>query len=261
MKHIGLNEHFTVRKLLRFTAPSIVMAIFTSVYTIVDGLFVSNAVGDAAFAGLNLIFPVVMILGAIGLMLGSGGSALIAKTFGEGDRERANGYFSCFLIVIAISGVVFGGIGIAVIRPVAELLGRNATRETVRNAVLYGTVFLCGMPFLMLQFSFQSFMVTAEKATLGFWITVAAGVLNGALDALFILGFRWGLAGAAAATVVGQVAGGIVPVFYFARKNNGSLLRLAKPKFEWKALLRACTNGSSELLTNISSSVVNMLYN
>lgn len=259
-ERIGLSEHFTLKKLLRFVLPSVVMAVFTSIYTIVDGIFVSKAVGDAAFAGLNLIFPVIMILGAVGMMFGAGGSALIAKTLGEGERERANGYFTFLVLAIIISGVAFGALGIAVLRPVAELLGKNATAETVKNAVLYGFILLCGMPFLMLQYSFQSFMITAEKAMLGFWFTVIAGVLNGALDALFILGFHWGLAGAAAATVAGQAVAGIIPVIYFCRPNS-SLLRFCKPRCNGKSFFRACANGASELLSNISFSVVNMLYN
>lgn len=260
MKRIGLNEHFGYKKLLLFTLPSVVMAVFTSVYTIVDGVFVSRVAGESAFTGLNLIFPMLMILGAIGLMFGAGGSALIAKTLGEGDQERANGYFTFFLIVIAVAGVVFAALGFAILRPVAEFLGKRATREAVENSVLYGSVCLFGLPFLMLQYSFQSFMLTAEKATLGFIVTVIAGVTNGILDAVFILGFGWGLAGAAAATVAGQAIGGLVPVVYFARKNN-SLLRISKPRFEWRALLKGCTNGSSEFLSNISVAVVNMLYN
>lgn len=260
MKRIGLSEHFTFKKLFLFTLPSVVMAVFTSIYSIVDGVFVSKAVGDTAFAGLNLIFPIIMILGAIGMMFGSGGSALIAKTLGEGDRERANGYFSFLVLSIVVSGFVFGGIGIGILRPVAELLGRNATRETVENAVLYGFVCLCGMPFLMLQYSFQSFMITAEKSTLGFLITVFAGCTNAVLDAAFILGFKWGLAGAAAATVAGQAVGGIVPVVYFSCKNN-SLLKFTKPRCGVRDFFRACTNGSSELLSNISFSLVSIFYN
>ena len=260
MKRIGLSEHFTYKKLFLFTLPSVVMAVFTSIYSIVDGVFVSKAVGDTAFAGLNLIFPAIIILGAIGLMFGSGGSALIAKTLGEGDRERACGYFTFLLIAIVASGVVFGGIGIAVLRPVAELLGHNATRETVENAVIYGFVLMCGMPVLMLQYAFESFMITAEKATFGFLTTVAAGCVNAALDALFILGFRWGLVGAAAATVAGQAVGGILPVIYFSCRNN-SLLRFGKPRCSLRDFVRACTNGASELLSNISFALVSIFYN
>lgn len=259
-KRIGLAEHFNFRKIILFTLPSVVMAVFTSIYSIVDGVFVSKMVGDTAFAGLNLIWPVIMILGAIGLMFGSGGSALIAKTLGEGDREKALGCFSFLVIAIAVAGVVFGGIGLAVVRPVAALLGKDASPETVRFAVLYGTILLAGLPFLMLQFAFQSFLVTAEKATLGFAVTVAAGLTNVALDALFIAGFGWGLAGAAAATVVGQAVGAVVPVVYFACRNS-SLLRFSKPRFEVKSFFRACANGSSELLSNISFSLVSILYN
>ena len=260
-ERIKLSEHFNYRKLLRFCLPSIIMAIFVSIYTIVDGLFVSRAAGEHAFAGLNLIFPYIMILGAIGMMIGTGGSALIAKTLGEGDAKRANGYFSFLVIAVAVAGAVFGGAGIGALGPVAELLGTDATLETVRQAKLYGFICLLGMPFAMLQYSFQSFMITAEKATLGFWITVIAGVVNAVLDAVFILGFHWGLAGAAAATVVGQAVGAMIPVIYFACKKNNSLLRLIKPKCEFKSFVRACTNGASELLSNISFSVVSILYN
>ena len=171
-ERIKLSERFNYRKLLRFTLPSVVMAVFTSVYSIVDGLFVSKAVGDSAFAGLNLIFPYVMILSAIGMMIGSGGSALIAKTLGEGDEKRANGYFSFLIIAVAVAGAVFGGTGIAVLRPVANLLGSDATPETVKQAEIYGFICLCGLPFVMLQYSFQSFMITAEKSTLGFLIKI-----------------------------------------------------------------------------------------
>lgn len=260
-ERIKLSEHFTYRKLLRFTLPSVIMAVFTSIYTIVDGVFVSKVVGDNAFAGLNLIFPYIMILSAIGMMIGSGGSALIAKTLGEGDEKRAHGYFSFLLIAIVVAGVLFGGVGIAALRPVANLLGKDATPETVEQAILYGFIWLCGLPLVMLQYGFQCFMITAEKSTLGFLITVAAGLTNAVFDAVFILGFRWGLAGAAAATLVGQAVGSIVPIIYFAWKKNNSLLRLTKPKCELKSFVRACTNGASELLSNISFSVVSILYN
>lgn len=260
-ERIKLSEHFTYRKLLLFTLPSVIMAVFTSVYTIVDGVFVSKVVGDNAFAGLNLIFPYIMILSAIGMMIGSGGSALIAKTLGEGDERKANGYFSFLLIAIAIAGVLFGAVGIAALRPVANLLGTDATRETVKQAELYGFIWLCGLPLVMLQYGFQCFMITAEKSTLGFLITVAAGLTNAVFDAVFILGFRWGLAGAAGATLVGQAVGAIVPIIYFARKKNNSLLHLVKPKCEFRSFVRACTNGASELLSNISFSVVSILYN
>ena len=259
-ERIKLSEHFNYRKLLRFTMPSIIMAIFVSIYTIVDGLFVSRAAGEHAFAGLNLIFPYIMILSAIGMMIGTGGSALIAKTLGEGDAKRTNGYFSFLVIAVASAGVIFGGAGIGALGPVAELLGADATAQTVEQAKLYGFICLMGMPFAMLQYSFQSFMITAEKSTLGFLVTVIAGATNAVLDAVFVLGFRWKLAGAAAATVIGQAVGALIPVIYFACKNN-SLLRLIKPKCEFKSFVRACTNGASELLSNISFSVVSMLYN
>lgn len=257
---IRLSEHFDIKKLLRFSAPSVVMLVFTSVYTIVDGVFVSNFVGESAFAGLNLIFPVLIILGAVGLMFGAGGSAIISRKLGEGDREGANACFTLFTVSIAATGIVLGVAGFFCIPPLALLLGKGATAETVAAAELYGKVYLCGMPFFMLQYAFQSYFITAEKATLGFFVTVAAGLVNAVLDALFIVGFRWGLVGAGAATVCGQVLAGVFPLIYFARRNN-SLLRFVRPRFQPKELLSACANGSSELLTNISASVLGILYN
>lgn len=257
---IQLSEHFTCGKLLRFSIPSIVMMIFTSIYSIVDGIFVSNFAGDTAFAGLNLIFPVIMILGAVGMMFGAGGSAILARTLGEGDKERAGRYFSMFVVAVVCVAIVFGVLGSIFMDTFAHLLGKNATAETVEEAIVYGRVSLIGLPFCMLQYSFQSFFITAEKPTLGFFVTVIAGVVNAVLDAVFIICFSWGLAGAAAATVIGQVVGGIVPIIYFLRKND-SLLQLLRPVFSFRVLVSACTNGSSELLTNISSSVVAILYN
>ena len=257
---VRLSDHFTYKKLFRFTLPSVIMAVFTSVYTIVDGLFVSRVVGDSAFAGMNLIFPVIMIVGAVGMMFGSGGSALISKTLGEGDSKRANGYFSFLVIAIAVAGVVLGGAGIAVLRPVAQLLGKNASADAVENGIVYGFILLCGMPFLMMQYAFQSFMITAEKSTLGFLITVGAGVTNAVLDAAFILGAHMGIAGAAFATIIGQAVGAALPIVYFACKNR-SLLRLGKPRCEGKAFFLSAANGASELLSNVSFSVVSMLYN
>lgn len=260
-KRIGLNEHFDCKKMLRFAVPSVIMMIFTSVYSIVDGVFISNFVGDTAFTGLNLIFPVLIILGSVGMMFGSGGSAILSRLLGEGKQQLANRYFSLFLIAIVAVAVVFGCLGFAYMDVFAHWLGgQNATAEAIEAATLYGRTFIIGLPFCMLQYSFQSFFITAEKSKLGFIVTVVAGVTNAVLDAVFILGFSLGLAGAALATVAGQVIGGVVPIVYFLRKND-SLLRLARPKFSLKTLLTACANGSSELLTNISSSVVSILYN
>lgn len=255
---IALSEHFDYKKLFRFVLPSVVMAVFTQVYGVVDGLFVSNIVGKAAFASVNLMMPVLIILGAIGLMFGTGGSALISKTLGEGDRERANDYFSLFVVVIAVSGLALTAIGFICLNPIVRAFG--VSEETAAGCRVYAGVQFASLTALMLQYAFQSFFITAEKPKIGLAVTVVSGVVNIALDALFIAGFRWGVFGAALATALGQALGGIAPLVYFLRKN-GSLLRLGKPVRDGKAVLRACANGSSELLTNISTSLVNILYN
>lgn len=255
---IQLSDHFNYRKLLRFTLPSIVMMIFTSIYGVVDGFFVSNFVGKTPFAAVNFTMPFLMILGAVGFMFGTGGSALIAKTMGEGDPEKANRLFSLFVYVSAACGIVIAVAGIAFIRPIASLLGAEGTM--LDDCVTYGRIILIALPAYMLQYEFQSFFVTAEKPQLGLFVTIAAGVTNIVLDALFVAVFRWGLVGAAAATAISQMVGGIVPLFYFFRRNS-SLLRLGKTRFDGRALLKACTNGSSELMSNISTSIVSMLYN
>lgn len=255
---IGLSEHFTYKKLLKFVAPSIIMMVFLSVYSVVDGLFVSNFVGSDAVAAINYIFPVIMVFGAIGFMLGTGGSALVSKTLGEGDKEKANEYFSMLVYVTAGIGLVIAVAGQFAVPAIARLFGAEGV--IYDYCVLYGRVLLAAQPFFILQNIFQSFFVTAEKPRLGLIVTAAAGIINIVLDAVFVAGFKWGLAGAAAATVAGQVFGGVFPLVYFLRKND-SLLKLGKTKFYFKALLKSCTNGSSEFLSNVSSAVVIMLYN
>ncbi len=258
MQEIKLSDHFTYKKLIRFVIPSIVMMIFTSIYGVVDGLCVSNFVGKTPFAALNLIMPFIMILGAVGFMIGTGGSALVAKTLGEGDRLRADRYFTMLIMLDIIAGVLLAVTGILFIQPVAVLLGANET--LLPHCVLYGRIVLAGLPAFMLQNAFQSFLITAEKPKLGLVVTVIAGVTNIILDLLFVGLFSWGLAGAASATILSQFVGGMVPFFYFAR-DNGSLLRLRRTRLEARPLIKACTNGSSELMSNISMSVVGMLYN
>lgn len=255
---IQLSDRFTYKKLLRFTLPSIVMMIFTSIYGVVDGFFVSNIVGKTPFAAVNFIMPVLMILGALGFMFGTGGSALIAKTMGEGDIRKANRMFSLFVYLTAVLGVGIAAVSILFLPQIARLLG--AEGEMLRQAVLYGRIILVALPFYMLQYEFQSFFVTAEKPHLGLYVTIASGVCNMVLDALFMAVFHWGVVGAALATAVSQVVGGAVPVIYFAMPNS-SLLRLTKTRFDGKAVLKTCTNGSSELMSNISMSIVSMLYN
>lgn len=256
--NISLSEHFGYGKLLRFTLPSVGMMIMTSVYGVVDGYFVSNYVGLTPFAAVNLIMPFLMILGGTGFMFGSGGSALIAKTLGEGKKELANKTFSLLVYSAAALGVIFSVLGIAVLRPVSALLG--AEGELLENCVRYGRIYLASMPFYLLQYTFQSFFIAAEKPRMGLWVTIAAGVTNMALDALFVAVFEWGLEGAAFATAISITVGGVIPLIYFFRKNT-SLFRLGKTRFDGKALLKTCTNGSSELMSNISMSIVNMLYN
>lgn len=255
---IQLSDHFTYKRLLRFVFPSIVMMIFTSIYGVIDGLFVSNFVGKTSFAALNLVMPFIMILGTMGFMIGTGGSALVAKIYGEGDEQKAKRYFTMMIGFTVILGFILSAIGMAVVRPVCILL--KATEAMIDSCVLYGRIVIGFTTAFMLQNVFQSFFVTAGKPGLGLAVTIAAGVTNILLDGLFIVGFRWGLAGAAAATGIGQCVGGIVPLIYFARPN-ASMLRFTKTKLQIKPLLRACANGSSELMSNISTSIVSMLYN
>ena len=255
---ISLSDHFNVKRLLRFTLPSIIMMIVSSIYGVVDGFFVSNFAGKTPFAAVNFIMPFLMILGTVGFMFGTGGSALVAKTFGEGDSDRARRIFSLLIYVSIILGVVIAAFGIAFIRPVAYMLG--ARGELLDNCIIYSRVVLLGLPAFILQMEFQSFFVTAEKPNLGLYVTVGAGVTNMVLDWLFVGVFAWGLVGAAAATALSQMVGGFLPLLYFARKNT-SILKLGKTHFDGKALLKTCTNGSSEFMSNISMSLVGMLYN
>lgn len=258
MKDIRLSDHFNCRRLLRFTLPSVLMMIFTSVYIIVDGFFVSNFVGKTPFAAVNFIMPFLIMLGALGFMFGTGGSALIAITLGEGDKARAQRLFSLFVYVTAVCGVALAVLGIALLRPIAAWLG--AEGDLLEQCVLYGRIILISLPAYMLQYEFQSFFVAAEKPQLGLAFTVASGLTNIVLDMLFVGVWRGGLAGAAAASVISQAVGGLGPVVYFARPNS-SLMRLTSARLDMRALGKACVNGSSELMSNVSASIVGMLYN
>lgn len=255
---INLSEHFTYRKLIRFTLPTIIMMIFTSIYGVVDGVFVSNVVGSDAFAAINLIMPAIMIIGTIGFMIGTGGSATISKTLGEGDKEQANKYFSMFIYLEIILGVIFTVLGVLVLEPVAKFLGADETM--MEYCLVYGRILLFGMVAFILQNSFQSFMVVAEKPRFGLGISIAAGLTNIVLDFLFIYVFKFGVAGAAWATVTSQIVGAVIPLIYFSRKNSTDL-RLGKTKFELSVILKTCANGSSEMVTNLSMSLVNILFN
>ena len=255
---IQLSDHFTYARLFRFVLPSIVMMVFTSIYGVVDGLFVSNFAGKTAFASINLIMPFLIILGATGFMLGTGGTALVSRVLGEGDKEHANKYFSMITLFGILLGVILTVVGVLAMRPMAILLG--ATEAMVDDCVLYGRIVVCFLTSFMLQNMFQSFLIAAEQPKFGLLITLAAGVTNMVLDALFVGVFRWGIAGAAIATGISQTVGGVVPLMYFLFSKS-SPLRLRWTEFEAQPLLRSCANGSSELMSNISGSLIGMLYN
>lgn len=256
---IQLSDHFTYGKLFRFTLPSIVMMVFTSIYSVVDGFFISNYAGKTAFAALNLIYPFLMILGGMGFMIGTGGTALVARCLGAGDREQANRYFSMMIELTVSLGAVLTAVGLLFMEPIARLLG--ATEQMVPDCVLYGRTVIAFNIAFMLQNVFQSFLIAAEKPRLGLIATVCAGVTNMVLDALLVGVLRWGLAGAALATGLSQVIGAMIPLVFFLRKDNGSPLHLHPVKMEAKPLLQACGNGASELMGNISGSIVAMVYN
>lgn len=256
--NIQLSEHFTYKKLIKFTIPTIIMLIFTSIYGVVDGLFVSNCIGKEAFACVNLIWPAIMILGSVGFMFGTGGSALVSKTIGQGDNENAKNYFSMLIYILIVIGIILAVIGFIIIRPIATLLG--ATGDMVNICVTYGRVLLVTLVAFLLQNCFQSFLVVAEKPKMGLFITILAGITNMILDFFFIYVLKMGVFGAALATGISQIVGGIVPLIYFINKNN-TKLRLVKTKIKLKPIVNACSNGSSEMVTNISLSLVSMLYN
>lgn len=255
---IQISEHFNSKKLLRLTFPSIMMMVFTSIYGVVDGFFVSNFVGKTPFTAVNFIMPFLMILGSFGFMFGTGGGALIAKTLGEGDRERSNRIFSLTVYVSVACGIVLAILGILFIRPFAALIGADG--QLLEDSVAYGRIILMAIPFYILQYEFQCLFSTAGKPVLGLAVTVASGLTNMVLDALFVAVLSWGLQGAAAATAISQLVGGVFPLIYFSRKNS-STLRLGRTTFDLRALGQTCLNGSSELLSNISVSLVSMLYN
>lgn len=257
---IQLSDHFTYKKLLKFTMPSIAMMIFTSIYGIVDGFFVSNFAGDIPFKAVNLIMPFLMILGTVGFMFGTGGTAIVAKTFGEGENKKANEYFSLFVYVTLALGILFAVIGFIFMPQVSSLLG--AEGKILENCILYGRIIVMALPFLISQFLFQGFFVAAERPKMGLYVTLAAGFTNMILDAVLVLllPLEYKLIGAAIATALSQTVGGIIPLIYFFSKNS-SLLRIGKTKLYFKAILRACINGSSEFMSNVSMNIVGMLYN
>lgn len=255
---IQLSDHFNYSKLLKFVLPSILMMICTSVYSVVDGLFVSNFVGKTHFAAINLTMPFIMAVVTIGFMIGTGGSAIVAKTLGEGKKEKANEYFTMLICLTVILGIAITILGLLFLRPIIILLGAEGI--LIEYCMMYGKMILISMTAFMLQTTFQSFFIVAEKPTLSLKISIAAGLTNMILDFVFIVIFHWGLAGAAAATMLGQVVGGVIPLFYFSKKNS-SLLHFKKFIWNVDVIWKTCTNGSSEMMTNLSASVVNILYN
>lgn len=256
--NIRLSDHFSYGKLIRFTLPTIAMMIFTSIYGVVDGVFVSNCVGSDAFAAVNLIMPVIMILGSAGFMIGTGGSAIVSKTLGEKKLEKASEYFSMLIYLCIVSGVILSAIGIIFIKPIAGLLG--ATGDIANNCIIYGRTVFFMMTGLFLQNAFQSFLVVAEKPKLGLAVTLLAGFTNMFLDLLFVYVLRLGVFGAAIATGISQFVGAIIPIIYFASGKN-NILHLKKCRFNKDIIIKTCINGSSEMVTNMSMSLVNILYN
>ena len=257
-EQIQLSDHFGYGRLIRFVIPSVVMMVFTSIYGVVDGIFVSNFAGTTAFAAIGIVYPLIMIFGGFGFMLGIGGNAIVGKTLGEGNGKKANEYFSFIVIVTAITGIILAILGISLAEPIVRLLGGEG--EMLTLGTKYLRIVLAATPFFMLQNGFQNFFVTAERPKLGLYVTVAAGVTNIILDALFVAVFDWKIEGAALATAISQTVGGLMPVFYFLRKN-GSLLRFYRTHAYWRVLFSACYNGSSELLSNISASIVTICFN
>lgn len=256
---IQLSDHFTYSRLFKFVLPSIVMMVFTSLYSVVDGLFVSNCVGSNALASINIIYPLVMIIASFGFMLGTGGGAVISRTLGQGEDKKAKEYFSMLIIVDVIIGLILSIICIIFIEPIAYLLGANDT--LIHDCVIYGRILLVGTTFFMLQNAFQTFFIVAEKPHFGLILTIICGVINMFLDFLFVYVFQWDIAGAGLATIIGYIIGGTIPLIYFLNKNNNSKLKLIKTKFYPRVLIHSSINGMSEMLTNVSMSIITMLYN
>ena len=253
-----MSQHFTMSKLVRFTAPSVGMMVLMSLYVMADGFFVSNFCGATALAAVNFAYPIALLLGTVGYMLGPGGAAVVAKTRGEGDDARANRQFSLFVYVSIAAGIVFTAVGLAALEPLLVAFG--ATGEMLDDCMAYGIILVCGVSFDILQFFFQAFLPVAGKPGMGFGVTVAAGLTNVALDALLIVGFGMGVEGAAIGTVASMAVGGVIPLVYFSLPNK-SPLRLGRTSMDWRVLGHACANGSSEMVSNLAMSIVAIVYN
>lgn len=254
----NMAQHFTFAKLLRFTLPSVGMMVFISLYVMIDGFFVSNWCGATALAAVNFAYPIPAILGSLGFMLGTGGNAIVASTLGAGDRKLANERFSMLVLAALFGGIAFAILGTATLRPLLVALG--ASGQMLEDGIVYGSILVMSVPFTILQYLFQELMITAGKPDMAFGVTVVAGVVNIVLDAVLIVGAGLGVAGAAIGTMAGEAAGALIPLVYFMRKNTSNL-RLVRTRFDWRTLGRACWNGSSEMVSNIASSVVAMVYN
>lgn len=254
----NMAQHFTFGKLLRFTLPSVGMMVFMSLYVMIDGFFVSNWCGATALAAVNFAYPIPAILGSLGFMLGTGGNAIVASTLGAGNRKLANERFSMLVFAALFGGIAFAILGTATLRPLLVALG--ASGQMLEDGIVYGSILVMSVPFTILQYLFQELMMTAGKPDMAFGVTVVAGVVNIVLDAVLIAGAGLGVAGAAIGTMAGEAAGALIPLVYFMRKNTSNL-RLVRTRFDWRTLGRACWNGSSEMVSNIASSVVAMVYN
>lgn len=263
MSHISLSEHFTYPKIFKIVIGPVLMMIFSSFYSVVDGIFLSAYAGDGAFSGVNLIFPYIMILGGVGFMLGTGGVALVTKTLGEGDKKKANSYFSLVLYFAIALGVIITIVGYFTVEPFARMMASLSSSNTdlmIDAAIRYGHTMVLGITLFMLQNIFQSFFSGAEKPLMGFVFIAGAGILNILLDWLFVGVLSMGVEGAAYATIIGQFVGGVLPILYFSLYKKLPF-KLGKCKLEIKPLLKIMGNGSSEFVSNIASSIVSVCYN
>ena len=255
-----MEGHYGYRRILKELWPMVLMLMVTSVYSIVDGWFISNFAGSTAFAAMNIIWPAVAIISALGLMVGAGGSALVSKTFGEGDTERGNHLFTMLIRLTFIAGAVISAVLFFFMRPVAEVLG--AEGEMVRYAVIYGRILTAALPVYMLQMALQPFFMVAGRPELGTVTSIACGLTNIVLDALFVAGFGWGLTGAAIATAASFLVGGAIPTVFFASRRNSTPLRFIHDSPEdWPAIGKSLSNGLSEFVGNISFNIVGICYN
>lgn len=256
---IELSGHYSVRRLLVSAVPSIVMILVTSLYSIVDGVFVSNFAGTTPFAALNLMWPAMQVVTVLGLMVGTGGSALVSKTKGEGDDKKADAIFSTLVRFTLILGVIMGALFFILTPQIARWLG--AEGELLRQSIIYARICISVAPVFMIQMAFNSFFMAAEKPQLGTALSIASGITNIIVDAVLIVWLKMGIAGAAIGTASGMAVGGLYPIFYFSSKRNSSSLHLVKNTAEFRHVLKACSNGLSEYVGNIALSVVSICYN